>query len=325
MIIPEAAYRSTMQEQVEPYLQARRSSTLLYRDGELYCDSYRADDPCGAVLISHGFMETADKYYELIYYFLRAGYHVCVPEHCGHGRSYRMVPGEDLSLVHVDTYERYVEDLHTVADYAAALWPELPLYLFAHSMGGGIGAALAAEYPDLFAGVILNAPMIRPDTNGVPWGIAKALCRFFCAIGKERDYVMGHHPYTGHEKFENSAAACRERFDYYQEKREANPLFQMSAVSYQWLRQAVRLHEYLIGPAIDRIRAPVLLLQAEEETFVSNAQEEVFIQRLVARHGSGSATLCRIPASHHEIFLSESAVLEGYWQEILSFLQLPRS
>lgn len=64
-------------------------------------------------LISHGFTETSEKYKELIYYFLRGGYHVYIPEHCGHGHSYRLV--EDPSLVHVDCYKRYVADLLFVA------------------------------------------------------------------------------------------------------------------------------------------------------------------------------------------------------------------
>lgn len=45
--------------------------------------------------------------------FLKKGLHVYCMEHCGHGHSYRLT--EDLSLVHIDRYERYVEDLFFVA------------------------------------------------------------------------------------------------------------------------------------------------------------------------------------------------------------------
>ena len=41
----------------------------------------------GAIVISHGFTEFAEKYDELVWYFLLAGYSVCVLEHRGHGKS----------------------------------------------------------------------------------------------------------------------------------------------------------------------------------------------------------------------------------------------
>ncbi len=66
------------------------------------------DMPKGVVVISRGFTESAVKYDEVAYYFLKEGYHVYIPEHCGHGRSYRLTA--DPSLVHIDTWRRYIRD-----------------------------------------------------------------------------------------------------------------------------------------------------------------------------------------------------------------------
>lgn len=79
---------------------------------------YRAFRPRGVVVISHGFTENAEKYKEIVYYFIKEHFHVYLPEHCGHGKSYRLV--EDPSLVYVDSYHRYVEDLLFVARKAKA-------------------------------------------------------------------------------------------------------------------------------------------------------------------------------------------------------------
>lgn len=65
---------------------------------------YLSDAPKGVVVISHGFTESAAKYDEVAYYFLKEGYHVYIPEHCGHGRSYRLTA--DPFLVHIDTWRR---------------------------------------------------------------------------------------------------------------------------------------------------------------------------------------------------------------------------
>ena len=63
----------------------------------------------GAIVISHGFTEFAEKYDELVWYFLLAGYSVCVLEHRGHGKSARDV--DDHCMVWIDDWQRYVADL----------------------------------------------------------------------------------------------------------------------------------------------------------------------------------------------------------------------
>ena len=123
MIIKEQNFMEQMERIVEPYLAKRRKESFLERDSgrNIFCAFYQADEPDGIVLISHGFTETADKYHELAYYFLKAGFHVCVPEHLGHGRSSRLV--EDPSLVHVEDYHTYVEDLLAAASEVKGFLP----------------------------------------------------------------------------------------------------------------------------------------------------------------------------------------------------------
>ncbi len=268
----------------------------------------------GIILISHGFTETADKYFEAIYYFLRAGYHVCIPEHCGHGRSYRLVE-DDLSLVHTDSWQRYVKDLSFAAHAAKKHWTrDLPLYLFAHSMGGGVGAALAAREPELFDRVVLSSPMIRPLTGGVPWLVTKGIVAAMCLSGRERSYVIGQHAYDGTEIFEMGFATSPARYAWYREKTDTEPLFQMYGASYGWLREAIRLNQFLMKEAWKQITAPVLLIQAGNETVVSNRAQAEFVRKLMR------VRFIKIPGAKHEIFRSDDETLERYLKCILSML-----
>ncbi len=327
-ILRDEEFRMHMTQTAEPYLAARRSECYLDRgmDRKQYCAYYEAGEdgvqPDGIVVISHGFTETADKYYEVIYYFLQMGFHVCIPDHCGHGRSYRF-PKEDLSLVHVDHYERYITDLRDVAYSAKQRWPQLPLYLYAHSMGGGIGAGLAAREPELFAGVILTSPMIRPLTAGIPWTLTRLIVSICCAVGKQESYVIGQKAFEkNYERFETSASTSQSRYDYYQERREVNPLFQMSGASYGWLREAIRLNHYLMKDATHLIVAPLILMQSEQDSFVSLKEQERFIAKLRAnRADAQSVRLIPIPGTRHEIFNSKEAAQELYWKEIFAFLE----
>ena len=205
LILSEQGYREQMENVVKPYLDIRKSVLWPEREEgkKIYCERYLADSPKGVVMISHGFTETAEKYKEVIYYFVKKQYHVYLPEYCGHGRSYRLIP--DSSLIYVDDYQRYVNDFLYVAKMAAKENPGLPVFLYGHSMGGGLAAAEAAQEPELFTKVVLSSPMIRPATGNILWPVAKQIAFGACQQGKGAEYVVGQHPYEGRENFETSS------------------------------------------------------------------------------------------------------------------------
>ena len=318
-IIKDSCFAQFMEETVEPFLaQRRKELRLSWKDGvSLYCVRYDAADAIGTVVISHGFTETAEKYLEVIYYFLKHHYHVYLPEHCGHGHSCRLA--DDLSLVHIDRYERYVRGLLAAADVAKREHPENPLYLFAHSMGGGIAAAALSERPELFERAVLSSPMIRPLTGSLPWPMAKLLASMLCRMGKAKEYVPGSHAFDGKERFEDSAAASRERFEYYQRKRNAEPLYQMNAASCGWLNETARLNHFLMRDGWKHIKTPLYIFQAQSDAFVSGEEQDRFAEK-VNHAGKTSAQKTRVAGTKHEIFSSGEQVQRAYWEQVFQFL-----
>lgn len=318
IFLQEENYGEVMKGVAEPYLEKRKSVFRAEREPgrRIYCVRYRADNPKGVMMISHGFTENAEKYKEILYYFVKLGYLVYMPEHCGHGRSYRMT--EDPSLVHVDSYRRYVKDFLYVSRIAEKENPGLPLYLYGHSMGGGIAAAAAAAVPELYKKVVLSSPMIRPATGKVAWHDAKMISYVFCKMGKGKRYVAGQSPYDGREDFEKSSSTSRARYEYYQEKRKKEALFQLNAASYGWLQAAGVLNRDLQKKAWRTIQAPVLLFQADDEKLVSKKEQERFIKKL-ARRGLGK--MVPVPGSRHEIFNSDTRTAEIYWKMVFRFFQ----
>lgn len=326
-ILPEESYAESMKSVVLPYLSERRTTGYYEREkGQLiFYIRCLADAPRGIAILSHGFTETIDKHLENIYYFLCEGYHVFMPEHCGHGRSYRLCSNtKDLSLVHIDDYMRYVDDLLSISRMAAEEFPHLPIFLYGHSMGGGIAAAAAAKASGCFSRLILSSPMIRPSSAPTPWHMACMIAGIYHMLHKEEQYLPGHHPYDGMEQFADSAAASEARFRYYQDIRRQEPLFQTNAASYGWLWQAVRLHRFLQKDAWREINCPVLIFQAENDTYVSNQAQERFLKKLNQRNDI-HAELIMIKGSKHEIFSSGTEILAQYWGALFSFLhsQIP--
>ncbi len=324
-LIPEEHYIRTMKEKIEPWLAARRTVLWACRETgqRIYCERYLAEDAHGVVLIAHGFKESAAKYAEAVWYFLHEGYHVYLLEHCGHGRSYRLV--DDLSLVHVDSHRRYIGDLLAVAQMArkdidrTAGGGSLPLFLFGHSMGGGVAIAAAARKPELFSRLVLSAPMVRPLTGPVPYGVTVVGTAALCALGQGKDYCPGHHPYEGPENFADSASASRARFDYYQEIKAANPLFQTSAASIGWVRASTQLDAEIMSRSIRDDGTPTLLFQAGEDGSVSVKAQDRFVRERNKRH-PGSTVLLKIPGSKHEIYNSPDEVVQIFWEELFAFL-----
>ena len=328
MILSDTRYQEQMDHLVIPYLTQRMETFCLEREPgkKLYGVRYLADSPAGIILISHGFTETAEKYREMAYYFVNAGYHTYIIDHCGHGRSYRLV--KDPSLVHIDRYERYVQDLLYTAEYAGKAHPDLSVNLYGHSMGGGIADAAAAYYPQDFHRVILSSPMIRPSTGNVPWVLAGLIASVCCRIGKSEAYVFGQRPYQGKEAFEDSASQSEARFSYYNDIKAQEPLFHTSAASFGWLHEAMRLNHFLQTKAWKQIHSPVLLFQAEQDAFVSEKEQQRFIARLNRQHKPiliGTDTIpfaqcIRMPDTKHEIFSSDTDILDDYWDKIIHFL-----
>ena len=323
MLIREDHFQEEMEEKAEPCLAAHKEELLIYREDDhpIYCVRYIPENPQSLLVISHGFCETTEKYREFIYYFLKENVAVYIYDHCGHGRSYRLT--RHPNKVHVDSYVRYRNDLLFVAHTAHREHPDLVLNLYGHSMGGAVAAAAAAAEPDLFNKVILNAPMIRPLTGDFPWKLTAACTKLFCRMGKAENFALGQKPYdAASDTYEACGSLSEPRFRYYKEIKESDTYCQMGGASYGWLLAAVEMNEYLQREGWKTICAPVLLFQAEDERFVSNEQEEVFIRKL---HSRSSAKLVRVPDSRHEIYNSHDDILEQYLKKVFRFYGVGRS
>lgn len=320
MLLREETYAQERREKVQPFLEERKTEKYLEREPgkKIFVTAYRADAPKAVVVISHGFTESIPKYEEPVYYFLNQGYHVVIPEHCGHGKSYRLV--EDKSLVHVDGYERYVQDLLYVIRDTKKAYPALSLVLFGHSMGGGIAAQTASEAPELIDALVLSSPMIRPLTGDIPWKVTMAITDLMCLLGRATDYVAGQKPFAATETFEDSSSLSRGRFEYYyQNLKRKDPLYQTSAASYGWLRQAARLTRQLLTRSYQYLTMPILLTQAGRDAFVSN-EDQVQLIRKVKKQGNSQVWLIRFPEAKHECYNGYDELVEKYWTQVFLFL-----
>lgn len=315
-LLNEENYEHEMQTIVEPALEeCRQISRLDTLDGRyISYEEYYCDAPIGIVVISHGFTESAEKFREMIWYYLQMGYKIFAVDHCGHGHSYRYV--EDVSITHIEKFDDYVDDLHCLVERIKQKYPELPRYIYGHSMGGGVAARYIQKYPDDFSKAILTAPMIAPATGGIPVWFSKILAYAGVAIGKKKERVFVHKPFNPNQTFENSADTSRPRFEYYLKKCVQNRHLQNSSASYNWVKESLCLTKTLLKKEnCQKVKAQVLLFQAEKDDFVTLPEQEKFIHLLP--HGE----LKKMPGTKHEIYAATNDVMEEYLKAIAKFLQ----
>ena len=316
--VSETNYAETMETVVEPFLKSVGTDDCFVSfDGKkIHYESYQAQSPAGAVVIVHGFTESAEKFREMSYNFLQMGFSVFAIDNRGHGRSFRLNP-EDPQTVTVGRFTDYVEDLNcfikTVVKPAAG---ELPLYLYAHSMGGAISVQYLQTYPGVFKKAVLSAPMIKAKTAGIPPQIAKAITvlPILCGKANKRPGFMGG--FAPDKTYKDSHDTSEARFNYYHKKRLAEPLLQTASPSYRWVSEAVKVTKLNLDPArCAKITLPVLLCQPERDDAVYSDAEDLFISR-IPNGRIQKFTNCR-----HEIYASVDATVLEYLQAIEKFLK----
>lgn len=273
-------------------------------------------DAKAVLIMVHGFCEFFGKFHEAAYNFYQAGYTVCFLEQRGHGGSFRSVPNPDH--VDIDDFRTYVRDLKALTDKVVSpVCGSLPLFLYAHSMGGCVGALALEAYPELFDAAVLTSPMLKMSFGSIPLWQVRGLLFLSRLMHWDEKTMPGQLDFDPEKPdFENSAALSRARFDY-QFRLRTDPstdgMYTMNAGTYRWGRAAWKA-THALPKREAQIRIPVLVCQAGKDAFVDNSGQDEFVRK------AQNATLVRFPEAKHEIMNSSGKLLEEYYGTVIGFL-----
>ena len=320
IIRADDTYARTMEETAVPFLAQRCRegwSRTHAGDGQLYYRQYTSDGDRGTIVLLHGFSEGIDKFRETVYYFLQSGFHVWLLQQRGHGRSVRST--DDISVVNIADFRELIQDVHTFVSEIVKKSPLTDpekLYLFGHSMGGGVSACYLEAWPEDFKKAVLSSPMLEITSAPIPLPLAKVFANLMIAAGKGASGMPGAKPFSPEPDFENSCGNSPERYAYWFEQMKAEPKYQMCIPSIAASLQFFRLTQFARQEKMCRkVRAQVLLMQAGKDNMVLPGGQEAFIRQI-----GGLGRIVRFPEAKHEIFMSTDEILERYWKEILDFL-----
>lgn len=112
-----------------------------------------AEEPKGILQCCHGMVEHKERYEKFLLFMAEKGYHVYIHDMRGHGASIKAP--DDLGYFYKGDPMNCVEDLKTINDYLHEKYPDLPVFLFGHSMGSLEVRAYCKRYDDTISGLIV--------------------------------------------------------------------------------------------------------------------------------------------------------------------------
>ena len=193
---------------------------------------------------------------------------------------------------------------------------KLPVFLYAHSMGGCVSTLFLERHPEYFKAAVLSSPMLKMTFGNIPLWQVKALMTTSKLLRWDEKTMPGQNDFDpGKPDFEGSATLSRARFEYQWNLRvdpASKGLYTMNGGTYRWGRAAWKATQELLKDE-DKIKIPVLVCQACIDAFVDNEGQDHFAQT------APNAKLVRFPKAKHEIYASGGKIQEQYFREVLGF------
>ena len=231
--------------------------------------------PRALIIVAHGAAEHSGRYRRFAERFLEAGYSTAALDHVGHGRS----AGH---RGHVDRFSDYLDTLDEFVKLLRQAFPDLPLILLGHSMGGLISCCYLLQNQRDFAGCVLSGPAIKTDLEP-PWW-QTLLIRLFAAVAPRMGVLQLDANGVSRDPLE-----VREYLDdplVYGGKLSARKVSELFAAMH-------RVHE-----EAGKIELPILLMHGEADRLTSPEGSRFLYEHV----GSADKTLKLYPGLYHEIF-----------------------
>lgn len=137
---------------------------------KLYWQKWLPDgNPKALILLIHGYAEHSGRYQYFAEHCLDKGYGVYAVDHWGHGQS-------DGTPGFVPDFSVYHDGVEQLLARAKQDFPELPVVLVGHSMGGLISATYLLSRQSEFAAAVLSGPAVKAAEE--PSAFLKAISGF---------------------------------------------------------------------------------------------------------------------------------------------------
>lgn len=258
--------------------------------------------PNGAIHVLHGFGEHSGRYHEFADFFTKNGYVCIIHDQRGHGE----MPGmseykRERSFGISNKYDCFLDDVSAVRTQIATWYPNLPVILYGHSLGGNIAInyLLRRSQPE-YTKVVLETPWLR---------LNKPKSKLIVFVSR----LLG--------KISHNFAIIDEKLDIDSISRDKERVAEIKNDPYFHSRMSLRIFaqitdagEYCISNA-SKLSLPILLLGAEDDTIVSTEAINEF-----AKVAGIKGNLHIEPQGRHSLHNDSEPTKSEILQRVLAFL-----
>jgi len=268
----------------------------------------------GTVCVFTGRNEYIEKYFETVRDLRQRGYAVAVIDWRGQGHSSRRL--DNPFKGHVERFSEYQIDVAAFVKQVVLPDCPPPYFAMAHSMGGAVMLHVAHAGTEIFERFVLCAPMI--DLPGLRASLPmRGLMRGLRAAGMGGRFIPGGNidlikpsGFSG-----NPLTSDPRRYARNASILEADPTLGIASPTVAWLNAVfAAMAEFRSPEFAERIRQPVLMLAAGDDTVVSTPANAAFAGRLPA----GSHRV--IAGAKHEMLQEDDRFRAQLWAEFDAFM-----
>jgi len=135
---------------------------------QLYAQNWQPEmKPQAAVCLIHGLGEHSGRYSHVARFLNKSGYTLIAIDLRGHGKS-------EGRRGHTPSYETLMNDISHLLQMAKKRYPDCPLFLYGHSLGGNLVINYALRSNPRLNAVIASAPLLRTFFDLPIWKMAMA-------------------------------------------------------------------------------------------------------------------------------------------------------
>lgn len=112
------------------------------------------ENPKAIINLVHGFGEYMQRYDHWAKRFAERGFQVHAIDYRGHGKS-------DGRRGHIHSFNDYLNDIDVLVKESKKLHPELPQFIYGHSLGGNIVTNYILKRENNFKGAVISSPWYK--------------------------------------------------------------------------------------------------------------------------------------------------------------------
>lgn len=307
---------------MDPLVAKLKNIEIVYIDGPLNAKNGKqvkiragfiekpADVPfMGSFIIVPGRSEYIEKYAETILELTNRGYNCLCIDPRGQGLSDRI--GDEYWYGDIDNYDN--SSLH-LAEAIKYFDKKLAgkRFVISHSMGGMIVLnGIINGVLGRIDGAIFNTPMWSFPPNIV----IRSLIYSFCALGLKGNTTPSFEvKWRPGDYFTNKVTSDKKRYARNNSLMLKEPRLQIGGPTNGWFFEAFRTFRKFNDENLNKVKLPILILQAGKETLVDNIGQTQISKKLP------NAILRVFDEGKHELLVESDEIRAEIWYEIDQFL-----